>query len=519
MHFAKRAVAPPRILPERYPEQKCYDTLDAHLHQPGLWSFNFKSWKDINPALVRAFYSNLRREGLVIEELGITELVRHHRTCSASHRSSHHSLGYSGKLTAYLHNHPNPQVLEAIILWYGSNTTILCEDLKVIHTIMHMAPINWAKLVMLYMTDAATITNDRILPYAFLITEILKWAQVAVSHGPITRPTKLWTIHDQTFKKRSETSAPATHQPTAPSRSTLASITDSINRLSLTVEGMGSTIEQIDAAVQRRGYAMQAYFDRINYVPPKHQSTFLGQDYAGYDTNESYTLSSSPNDDELDEELEGDPIGWILSTITDEVSVLVLSSVSTTSALWTVIHDLFHDNKHARAMPLEHQFRTTVKGSTPMATYCQEFRNIADWLDDVDAPVSEHQLILQKLRGLPDDLHAQTSFLKFQDPMPSFLQVRSALLLLDRQQTPLGGTNSTVLLAGRDTGSFAGGQHGGGGSRGAPHGGSGGHSLGSNFGDGSSYGQRVGCGRGQGRDNDNWGCDRGCQTAVRDNDH
>ncbi|VFQ76190.1 unnamed protein product [Cuscuta campestris] len=82
-----------------------------------------------------------------------------------------------------------------------------------------------------------------------------------------------------------------------------------------------------------------------------------------------------------------------------------------------------------------------------MATYCQELRNIADWLDDVDAPVSEHHLVLQMLRGLPDDLQAQTSFLQFKDPMPSFLQVRSALLLFDRQRTPLGGTSSTALLA------------------------------------------------------------------------
>ncbi|VFQ68405.1 unnamed protein product [Cuscuta campestris] len=158
--------------------------------------------------------------------------------------------------------------------------------------------------------------------------------------------------------------------------------------------------------------------------------------------------------------------GWILSTITDEVSDLVISSVSTASTLWKIIHDLFHDNKHARAMQLEHQFRTTVKGSTPMATYCQELRNIADWLDDVDAPVSEHQLILQMLRGLPDDLQAQTSFLQFQDPMPSFLLVRSALLL-DRQRTPLGSTSSTALLAGHGGSNYTGRQHSGNGERGS----------------------------------------------------
>ncbi|VFQ88162.1 unnamed protein product [Cuscuta campestris] len=89
--------------------------------------------------------------------------------------------------------------------------------------------------------------------------------------------------------------------------------------------------------------------------------------------------------------------GWILSTITDEVSDLVLSSLTTASGLWKVIHDLFHDNKNARARQLEHEFRTTVKGSTSMAAYCQQLQNLADWLDDVDAPVSQHQLVLQML--------------------------------------------------------------------------------------------------------------------------
>ncbi|VFQ64604.1 unnamed protein product [Cuscuta campestris] len=218
--------------------------------------------------------------------------------------------------------------------------------------------------------------------------------------------------------------------------------------------------------------------------------------------------SIAPISDDDDEWFQLDAIlqGWILSTITDEVSDLVISSVSTASALWEMIHDLFHDNKHARAMQLEHQFRTTVKGSTPMATYCQELRNIADWLDDVDAPVSEHQLILQMLRGLPDDLQAQTSFLQFQDPMSSFLQVRSALLLLDRQRTPLGSTSSTALLAGHGGSGYTGGQHSGNGGRGSGSDfGSGGHFFGSNSGDGSSSGQRGGFGRGQGHGNGNRG--------------
>ncbi|VFQ68232.1 unnamed protein product [Cuscuta campestris] len=67
--FSKRVVAPPRIVPERFPELQGYDDLDAQLHQAGLWPFVSRARKEINPALIWAFYSNLRREDDVIYSL------------------------------------------------------------------------------------------------------------------------------------------------------------------------------------------------------------------------------------------------------------------------------------------------------------------------------------------------------------------------------------------------------------------------------------------------------------------
>ncbi|VFQ94431.1 unnamed protein product [Cuscuta campestris] len=150
------------------------------------------------------------------------------------------------------------------------------------------------------------------------------------------------------------------------------------------------------------------------------------------------------------------------------------------------IHNLFHDNKAARAMQLEQQFFTTVKGTSSIASYCQTLRNIADWLDDADAPVTENQLVLQTLRGLPEDLSNQASFLQFQKPPPTFMETRSALLLLEGQRRPhaVTGEQSTALAV-----------HGGGGSRSPGHGGHGGQQFGHSSG-GTGPPQGYG-GRGQ----------------------
>ncbi|VFQ85152.1 unnamed protein product [Cuscuta campestris] len=349
--FSKRVVAPPRIIPERYPELQGYDDLDAQLHQAGLWPFVSRARKEINPALIRAFYSNLRREddvlyslvkstpieltmeqlgriaglpfqgdyvshyggedwvlnneGLILNELGITELKRH-----ASGRPTIHSANPEGRLVLY--------IISRIIKPRKHGHTIMHgEDLKLIHAVMHSAPINWAKFVMINMTIVASTEHDHLLPYPFLVMDILERFKVTTTVVPLTKATKIWTISNQTFIKRSDNAAAATAQPrrTATAagpaepqaRANLASIADSLNRLHLKVDGMGGYLERLDVAVQRQGYAMNAYFQGINYVPPPFHGTFLGQVYGDEDeADDSYAPSSSPDEDEFDDAIDGD---------------------------------------------------------------------------------------------------------------------------------------------------------------------------------------------------------------------
>ncbi|VFQ58489.1 unnamed protein product [Cuscuta campestris] len=189
--------------------------------------------------------------------------------------------------------------------------------------------------------------------------------------------------------------------------------------------------------------------------------------------------------------------GWILSTITDEVSDLVLANNLTAHALWTAIYNLFHDNKHARAMQLEHRFRTTVKGNRSMNDYCRLLKNLSEYLDDVDAPVTEHALVLQVLQGLPHEIRGQVQFLQYQNPLPTFLEVRSALLLVEQQQQDslysAGAPPTALLSTGSGSGYGAGAQQQG---RTADGHGYSGHGRTSG---GGSGGRNRGRGRGRGR--------------------
>ncbi|VFQ82705.1 unnamed protein product [Cuscuta campestris] len=318
-HFAKRPISPPRVLPELYPQQKGYHDLDNQLKESGLWSFVSRSRQSFKPAYVRDFYSNLRRDGdtihssinlydieidlatftrvarlptrgddiatyggddwilnneaVVIRELGITNLVRH------SGAPTIHSAPPEKRLLLYI-------LTRILRPRDSSHTCLFNEDLKAVHAITHGASINWAKYVMIHMADCASITNERSLPYAFLVMDLIVSADIHIA-GPDTKMTKIWIIQDSTFRKKS-----GDQDGAGPS-----------------LDGMGQSIERMDWTLQRQHHDMTAFFRGINYVPPPFDSTILGQNYEGEDEeDDSYAPSSSPDEADFEDAVDGDPM-------------------------------------------------------------------------------------------------------------------------------------------------------------------------------------------------------------------
>ncbi|VFQ83546.1 unnamed protein product [Cuscuta campestris] len=343
-YFAKRPISPPRVLPELFPQQKGYYDLDNQLKESGLWPFVSRNRTAFNPAYVRVFYSNLRRDGdtirssinlcdiefdlatfawvaglpirgddivtyggddwilnneaVVIRELGITNLIRH------SGAPTIHSAPPDKRLLLYI-------ITRILRPRDSSHTSLFNEDLKAIHAIIHGASINWAKFLMIHMTDCASITTERSLPYAFLVMDLIVSADIHIA-GPDTKMTKLWIIQDSTFRKKSgdRTGAGRSRAPApAPAKASLQSIADTLNRLTITVDGMGQYLERMDSTLQRQNHNMTAYFCGINYVPPPFDSTILGKNYEGEDEeDDSYAPSSSPDEADFEDAVDGDPM-------------------------------------------------------------------------------------------------------------------------------------------------------------------------------------------------------------------
>ncbi|VFQ69271.1 unnamed protein product [Cuscuta campestris] len=280
-HFAKHPISPPRVLPELFPQDKGYHDLDNQLQASGLWPFVSKSRSSFNPAFVRAFYSNLRRDGdtirssinlydieidlptfariaglptrgddietyggddwilnnkaVVIQELGITNLIRQ------SGAPTIHSAPPEKRLLLYI-------LTRILRPRDGSHTCLFNEDLKAVHAITHGASINWAKYVMIHMADCALIATERSLPYAFLVMDLIISADISIA-GPDTKMMKIWIIQDRTFRKKSgdqDGAGPSRAPSPAPAKASLQSIADTLNQLTLTVDSMGQSIERMD---------------------------------------------------------------------------------------------------------------------------------------------------------------------------------------------------------------------------------------------------------------------------------
>ncbi|VFQ76152.1 unnamed protein product [Cuscuta campestris] len=292
-HFAKRPISPPRVLPELYPQQKGYHDLNNELQASGLWSFFSRSRQSYNPAFVRAFYSNLRRDGdtirssinlynieidlptfariaglpirgddiatyggddwilnneaVVIRELGMTNLIRHSGTPTI------HSATPDKRLLLYI-------ITRILRPRDSSHTSLFNEDLKAIHAIIHGASISWAKFVMIHMADCASLATERSLPYAFLVMDIIVASDIHIA-GPDMKMTKVWVIQDSTFWEKSgdrddagpsRARAPTRAPAPAPARASLQSIADTLNRLTLTVDDMGQYMERMFAGANHK---------------------------------------------------------------------------------------------------------------------------------------------------------------------------------------------------------------------------------------------------------------------------
>ncbi|VFQ77734.1 unnamed protein product [Cuscuta campestris] len=338
-HFAKRPISPPRVLPELYPQDKGYHDLDNQLKESGLWPFVSTSRTSYNPAYVRAFYSNLRRDGdtiyssinlydieidlptfariaglpirgddittyggddwilnneaVVIRELGITNLIRH--------------SGPTGQAPPSLPHHPDsspPGQQPHLALQRGLEGDSR-HHARRLHQLGEIRHDSHGGLCLHRHRAELAIRLPRHGPH-----RLRRHPHRRAKHedDEVVGHRRHHLQEEVRRPRRRQTKSCLCPCP-APARASLQSIADTLNRLTLTVDDMGQYMERMDWTLQRQHHHMTAFFRSINYVPPPFDNTILGQNFEGEDEDDdSYAPSSSPDEADFEDAVDGDPM-------------------------------------------------------------------------------------------------------------------------------------------------------------------------------------------------------------------
>lgn len=87
-----------------------------------------------------------------------------------------------------------------------------------------------------------------------------------------------------------------------------------------------------------------------------------------------------------------------------------------------------------------------VQGDLTIIVYCHRLKALSDALADVDQPVSDETLVLQMILCLNSKFATIGTILPMQQPFPTFIQVRSMLLLEETAENTTTRNAATLAL-------------------------------------------------------------------------
>ncbi|KAK9066849.1 hypothetical protein SSX86_014172 [Deinandra increscens subsp. villosa] len=121
---------------------------------------------------------------------------------------------------------------------------------------------------------------------------------------------------------------------------------------------------------------------------------------------------------------------WIYSTISLDLVQQIMKEDTTACKAWKMLQQMFNDNEASRALTLENQFISTKLDSfADVSSYCQELKELADQLANVNNPVSNQRMVLQLVAGLNESYDGVAMLIQQSNPLPDFSVARSKLLL------------------------------------------------------------------------------------------
>ncbi|PWA91367.1 hypothetical protein CTI12_AA090730 [Artemisia annua] len=149
-------------------------------------------------------------------------------------------------------------------------------------------------------------------------------------------------------------------------------------------------------------------------------------------------------------------IMWLYSTISPKLVDMVIDDSTKAHEVWKKLRDLFHDNKASRIIQLDNEIRNMVIGNLSVTDYFQDIKSKADRLANLGSKVPDSSLVTYTINGLRAKYPEIVRIIRHKEPLPTFDQVRSMLLLEESDMAQItqalssahiNSSSPTVLVA------------------------------------------------------------------------
>ncbi|VFQ79938.1 unnamed protein product [Cuscuta campestris] len=272
--FEHREILTPRFSTARFIHDSILREARVILERGNFLDLLYIKKAHYHPFLVRAFYSNLKKDedGALISNINGVDIYLNEENIQilTGLRQDGQDLGlYVGEEEARFNE---TALLEEILKPRKFNhTTLSQEDTKTIHAMIHDANLNWCKFVMTHMFTATS--DNRPLPYALLVMAILDEFHIKTDVGPKCKRTKHWEIDESSFHPGTDEATFPQPRPRRQPRATASTAAASTNpSLAEKMAALTATLSRIDTNVSQTAQnvnilsrELHGYFYFVNY--------------------------------------------------------------------------------------------------------------------------------------------------------------------------------------------------------------------------------------------------------------
>ncbi|XP_020185797.1 uncharacterized protein [Aegilops tauschii subsp. strangulata] len=126
-------------------------------------------------------------------------------------------------------------------------------------------------------------------------------------------------------------------------------------------------------------------------------------------------------------------VSWLYTTVSKDILEIIIQPSDTAANAWTVITDLFRDNRLQRSMFAKRDFLNLVQGDLSVTAFASRLKCISDTLRDVGTPVTDQDMLTTFLNGLNGEFGHCIAALSINPAGLTFARARGALLQEERR--------------------------------------------------------------------------------------